>query len=282
MSNKSITIKEHYIPQFYLRNFSNDNKRVFQYQIHSNLQSKQVSIDSICYEKNLYEFRNNGGEIVHKNLIEDCFAIFESEISKVLKSIESKSSIEDNFLTPCFLTTREKGLLIFFLATLILRNPDVLNAAQETAKEFWGDNINDNISYNISLEYCLPIYKNIDPQERNILNSALKLFENMTFQIVNSSKDCFFTSDNPVIIFSKNGFKEVDEVFFPLSPRNLLYMRSYKLTKMELRNRMVYVDNKQMKSLNSLIISYCKRWLFSKRELTPHQIRRIEIIRKEQ
>lgn len=282
MPNKSTTVNEHYIPQFYLKNFSSDKKRLFQYQINSNAPSKLVSIESICYEKNLYEFRNNDGEIVNKNLIEDSFAIYENKISKVIKSIELKSRIEDNFHTPCFLSTEEKAFLIFFLATLILRKPEILNAAQEIAKESFGENITDNISYNLSLNYCLPIYRCINPKDKNILNSALKLFENMTFQILTTSKDCIFTSDNPVILFGENGFKKIKDVFFPLTPRNILHMRPYESTKMELRNRMIYIEGKQMKSINSLIILRCKRWLFSKNELTPHQIRRIEKIRKEQ
>ena len=121
MSKNKPTIDEHYIPQCYLKQFSPDGERIYQYDVITGKQSPApVPIKSICYEKHLYEFRDDNGDFVHRNLIEKAFGIYEGEFATVFRSIQSKSSYEANFNTRSFLTKNEKALLIFFISTMSL------------------------------------------------------------------------------------------------------------------------------------------------------------------
>ena len=76
MTKNKPTVKEHYIPQFYLKNFSFDKKNIYQFDI---LKGKQIEnpvlIRKICFEKNLYEFKNEKGEFENRNLIEKSFYV---------------------------------------------------------------------------------------------------------------------------------------------------------------------------------------------------------------
>ena len=68
---KEITVKQHYIPQFYFRNFSEDQKRIYQINLKEITSSKLVPIESICFKKNLYELRDDNDEYIHRNMIEN-------------------------------------------------------------------------------------------------------------------------------------------------------------------------------------------------------------------
>lgn len=278
----SDTIREHYIPQFYLRNFSTDNKRIYQYQLNSRSPSKLVSIESICCEKNLYEFRGENGEIIYKNLIEKSFAICESEISNVIKSIISKSQHIENFQTLCFLTTNEKAMLILFISMLILRTPTILNSIQDATLWLWKGRISANKAYNMALQALFPIYKELDPDDINLLATIMTWFEKMSFQIGITGCDCLLTCDRPIILRGGNEVFNSDDVIFTLTPRVLLYMKKLELTGAFYKNRLTYLSKEFVNAVNREIIANSNRWIFSKNLITSKQIEFIEKIRGEQ
>lgn len=281
MQQNKPTINEHYIPQCYLKQFSPDGENIYQYDVLSGEQKPSpVPTRSICYEKNLYEFKDSAGEIVYRNLIEKGLSIFEGEFANTFRSIQSKARHKENFNTSCFLTTKEKAMLIFFMATLTLRNPDVLNIAQETADEILkihldASEINKSMTRNIALQYCLPIYKELDVKERNILNAVMGLFEDMSFGIGVTDKECIFTSDNPVVVFGENSPVVFKLVILPLSPCLVLFMTPLKDIPRGCYNRLLALNSKFVQFVNLAVADRCKRWIYSKSLLTKKQIKLI-------
>lgn len=273
MAQNKPTTREHYIPQCYLNQFSPDEKHIFQYDAISYTQTlKPVPIKSICYEKDLYEFKDDSGKILHRNLIEDSFAIYEGEFANTFRSIQSKARHEANYHILSFLSPEEKAFLIFFLSTIIIRSPDVLQAAQETTTEFFGGQMTEASARNLILQTCLPIYKMFDVKEKNILNSVMESLDNMSFQIGVADKYVFWTSDRPVILHGKN-FANCNEVIMPIPPRLALYMKPYKNTKKGFYNRLVKLDKKDIEYINSSVVTHCKRWIYSNAPLTSSQIK---------
>ena len=270
------TVHEHYIPVFYLKQFSPDQEKIFEYDVlngRNGQLNNPVPIRSICREKNLYEFKDLSGNFAYRNLIEKRFQLYEGEFSKVFRSIRSKTHYEVNYDTRCFLNKYEKAMLIFFLSTVILRNPDILRVAQETAKEFFGDQLSGTEAKNLALLTCLPIYKDIDVQGRNILNSVMQWFENMSFQIGCAEKELLWTSDNPVILFGESCPVKPEQVFMPLSPKLVLFMKSMEKTNKECYNRLVSLENQDVEFINEHIVMHSKRWIYSKSLLTEKQIK---------
>lgn len=274
MAKNKSTKHEHYVPQFYLRQFSPDGNLIYQYDVISCAQTlKPVPIKSICYENDLYEFRDNSGEIIRKNLIEKSFSELERKFASVFRSIQSKAQYEANYQTRSFLSSEEKAFLIFFLSTIIIRSPDVLQAAQETTMEFFEDWITETSARNLALKTCLPIYKTLNAEERNPLNSAVRLISNKSFQIGATDKDVFWTSDSPVIIYGSNQPANIDKIIMPISPHLALYMKPYENTKNGFYNRLVKLDKKDVEYINSSVVTHCKRWIYSNAPLTSSQIK---------
>lgn len=265
------TRKEHYIPRFYLKSFSADDKSVYGYNVLSGEQ-KILGINKICYENDLYEFKENSGEYINQNLIENWFRFFEEEFSKVFKSIFSKAQYKANYNTNSFLSPKEKALLTFFMVTIIGRNPDTLKIAQETVIDLLGDSITDISAKNIALQKCLPIYQEFNPEDKNLIMKFMKIFEDMSFQIGFSDKELLWTSDSPVVLFGNNETLKLDEAILPISPQLILYMKPYEKTTKERYNHLLKLNSADKTFFNRDIVTHCKQWIYSKSPLTEKQI----------
>ncbi|MCR5020127.1 DUF4238 domain-containing protein [Ruminococcus sp.] len=277
MAQNKPTTDEHYIPQCYLKQFSSDGEHIYQYDALSGKQTPvPVPTKSVCYQKHLYEFRDSSGAFAYRNLIEKYFRTYEGEFATVFRSIQSKSSYEANYHTLSFLTTKEKARLVFFLSTMIVRDPDVLQAAQETALEFFGDQLTEISARNLALQTCLPIYKALDTEERNLLNPVMRFFDDMSFQIGVTDKDVLWTSDSPVVLFGNNQPVKLDEVVMPISPHIALYMKPYENTRKGCYNRLTELRPEDIKYVNRAVVMHCKRWIYSKAPLTDKQIKWIK------
>ena len=271
--NNEPTVKEHYIPRCYLKQFTINGEQIYQLDLSiGKAIPRPVSIKSICYEDNLYEFKDESGDFKYRNLIENKLSIYEREFAKTFYSIRMKATNGKNFGVLSFLTSKEKCFLIFFLATMIVRNPDTLQAVTETTVEYFDSNISDNRARNLAIIECLPLYKKLDYKEKNILNSVIKLFENMSFQICVTNKDVIYTSDKPVILLGE-GIEKIKSVYLPLSPRIFLKMLPYSQTKKECRNRLVALNDCDVKNINRMIVSHSKRWVYSKNSFTKKEIK---------
>lgn len=128
-----MTIKEHYVPQFYLRNFSSTNNMLWVYDRKKNKYFHSPTKD-ICYEKNLYEtpWENANpklGKFVLQNQLENEFAQQENEYNKILKkAINICSNPENKDALIC--SSSEKNILASFVINILLRNPWSLNTAK--------------------------------------------------------------------------------------------------------------------------------------------------------
>ncbi len=285
MAEEQFTSKEHFIPLCYLGQFSPDDKtadggknpfdkrHIYQYDVISGKQtSSWVPIKSICYSKNQYEFQNENGEIVFRNLIERVFNKFEGIFANTFRSVLAKTRCKENYRLSSFLSNQEKDFLLIFLVTQILRSPEILEAGIETAKEVYGSKMSDYEAKNMTLRICLPIYREIKPEEKTALNELLTWFEDMSFQIGVADKDVLFTSDHPTILTGEYGTKDVEAVFLTISPRVVLFMHTFEKTPKGQRNCMVSLEKDAVKIVNGEIAARCKRWIYSKAPLTNEQI----------
>lgn len=125
------TVKEHYVPQFYLRNFVDENGLLHIYDFKQDKFFKQSS-RNVCYESNLYETKWENahpklGEFVLPNHIEKLFCEYEGEFSKVLTTILHIccSSQNPNAL---ILQGNERNMFFRFIVNMIVRNPENMEA----------------------------------------------------------------------------------------------------------------------------------------------------------
>lgn len=73
------TKKQHYVPQVYLRGFSNDGNSIYSSYLGGNPEfNKSVPISSLCVENYLYEFRSKENDLVLTNHIEKILSKYEN------------------------------------------------------------------------------------------------------------------------------------------------------------------------------------------------------------
>ena len=276
MSKNKPTTDEHYIPQFYLRNFSPDGEHIYQYDVLSGKQTQvAVPIRSVCYEKDLYEFKDNSGEFVKRNLIERCLGIYEAEFANIFRSIQSKVNHFENYNTRCFLSKQEKEYIVLFLSTLIVRHPDIIQEYQDRAIKLSEGNINKNSARNMALEMCIPLYKRLTAKDANLLGKVMGDFYEMSFMVGITDTNIIITSDFPAVVI-KNNLK-VDAVILPLSSNLVLYKYPYDKTPRQNYNCLFTLTQNDIEYINKVVARCCRRWIYSKSPLTEKQIEIISI-----
>ena len=78
MAKSNPTSKEHFIPQVYLNGFASEDKRIYFYDLQTHHYSEQmVPVRTVCFQRDLYEYRNNKNETIYTNNIEKALSILE-------------------------------------------------------------------------------------------------------------------------------------------------------------------------------------------------------------
>ena len=125
------TVKEHYVSQFYLRNFADENGLLHIYDFKQNKLFTQ-SPKNVCYGNNLYETKWENanpklGEFVLQNHIEKLFCEYEGEFSKVLTKILQVCCPSQN-PNALILHENERNIFFQFVVNMIVRNPENMEA----------------------------------------------------------------------------------------------------------------------------------------------------------
>ncbi|MCR4677542.1 MAG: DUF4238 domain-containing protein [Lachnospiraceae bacterium] len=144
--------KQHYVPKFLLKNFSQNGKTIIALDRVSNSIIYR-SVDSICAENDLYEEKWENanpqlGKYVLDNKIENSFVNNEGKMSTLTKQIENDIMTgKGNVL----LSTDERETLFDFVTYLYLRNPakmkEIISDYDSTDKAPEVKKMRDNTDY---------------------------------------------------------------------------------------------------------------------------------------
>ena len=288
MGENHITKKQHYVPQVYLRGFSEDKKCLWSYKLDSTLQEKMVPIQSVCRENYLYEVRGKNGEIIFPNWIERVLAEAEKMFASYLQKLESKAFHKENFKTKCFLRSDEKSFWKVYTAIQMMRSPEVINVAHNTAKEFFGEVLNDSEAYTAAITQCLPFFTEVNEEHQNVLFTFLRPLTNMSIAIGVDENETIFTSDNPVYCYSLSRqiaeVEEYDKVILPLTSKLVLILFGNDEKKECDTNRLFPLGFEDLEDIKKSLAYTARSWIFSKRELSTYEkeiIRQVRIDKQE-
>lgn len=259
-----MTKKQHYVPRFYLQNFtSNDNKLwVFDREKGSYYQS---SPKDICFEKFLYEtpWENANpllGKYVLGNQIEKYFAEKEGEYSLLLKQIVNICRNPKN-KNALICKHEEKEMLASFVTNIFVRNPWSLkqlesNLPLEGLKENEEIQAIEQIIQIMGLGDIDSLVRAVDKKvwltEEFDGSRLTPRISKMSYVFLVSQKESFITSSFPTIY--KLCDTEVDglmpsNIYLSIHPQvSLLYNEDIPKTK---SNRLILVDEKVVCELNS-------------------------------
>jgi len=229
-----MTKRQHYLPQFYLRNFTNDQGKVWCYdrfkeRIYA-CNPRDIACENYLYETRWEDANPKLGEFVLPNQMEKKFAEKEGEYSKLLQKIISICSNPQN-KEALICSKEEKGVLASFISNMLLRNPWSM---KEVDLDCVTDGIMD-VEEIKTIDMMLQLMKlggtkslvkfaskmvwldeNFDG---SIQQESKKDLLSVKYSILKAEKEQFVTSSYPVL----GGIDEMSEeknkvIYFPLHP----------------------------------------------------------------
>jgi hypothetical protein len=287
--------RHHYVPKFYLKNFTFDKDRKFLYVYERKGEVKKVSITDVAVKKGFYTFVDESTKCKIDKL-EEFFADIENKTAPVLNKIISSENLNisdsDREILSLFISTLYIRTLRFFsIQKDILREmiKNILNVSAQDKENFSNsvkmvagtkieddeielaiklvlEGIDKNFRISINDEAVKPHFFKIDLETAWDL---AKIFLNIKkwHLLINNTDLPFITSDNPVVIQKPNfiyddrinrglGFATI---ILPISPKLCLLLRNKPFKK-----EIIDIDNvDHIKKINYSVMLLSYRFIFS-------------------
>lgn len=273
MSEKTdYTVKQHFVPQTYLSEFAFDGIHTHVYDKKGEIAfGKSIPINSICYQKDLYELTQDG-EYVSRNHFEKYFSKLEALFTIFRDQLIQKISTAKrfNYKVRNFLSENETAFWYFYISLQICRLPIVFNIALDEANKYF-KGYSDDFIKNISKIICLPGGETLSSSNEALFLATLNNTAKMNIAVLFDADGGFITADSPVYCHTKDGsFSGLDEMLFAISSNIVL---SFSLSdRQNIRNCLVPIKPDNQVQINKSIAYVSDRFIFSKIELDDNTI----------
>lgn len=294
--NMSRVKLEHYVPQSYLRNFSNKKEQVYVYDKgqkkhftsnikHVAAEGKYFHFDKFGEDNPIASFMNE------KQVIEKFFSKeIEGKFKNLLNQIKTRAKMTYEPSFKLAITKDEKADLSFFLAIQMLRTKDVRQTISDASDKLLNAMYDKGEVLTNKMTSFLDEIRNTD--EKTVQAGMLfdsELTESISTTIskhiwvfyINTTKDKFITSDNPIVrngnvadpYISNTGLSSKGvEIAFPISSDLLLvmYEREYH-SELDPCDEMFIILNDEglVIRYNLLQILHCHKQVYSLSDLKP-------------
>ncbi len=267
---------QHYIPKFYLRNFSYE------------FNGKQIGIfninNSIFFPRAKIKTQGSGNFFYgHDGVVEDNLAQIEGILSPLIREITSVLKVpkQDGYSHLELLT---------FVALMDLRNPVFLNYIKDSRKLIAQRLIEVDETTNI--DKLVPKVSH-DDAIKLALSSLPDIISNLSDLsyklLINKTETPFITSDFPIIKYNqflekkkwkygKTGYGNTGlQMFVPLSPSVIIVFYDSMIYKVGFKKRAVcdITRPKDVEQLNMLQVLNCYNTVFFNESITEHYIRQL-------
>lgn len=273
-------IKQHYVPQFIMRNFADENGLLCIIDKQSSpIRAITSKATAILFEKDMYETKNLDGSYFDRNVIENKFAQIEGHIANVLQEVDSNLSNRQT------LSLDEEVAFALFIALQLVRLPMVREIINNSPKgQFTSDvdkEIYDKATYRMMLlsresgfEYLKEngLVLSEDAKEQLKGQSLLEytssfiLSKCVIYVLTAPNDDPYVLSDMPVLIDSFSDAKYV----FPVAPRiAICCCLSEEASKSEFGG-FVQAQSEWIEKINKQLCSKANRWIICKSSYSSH------------
>lgn len=267
---------QHYIPKFYLRNFSYkmNKKQVGIYNLRTRFFFQTASLRDQGSKDFFY------GE---DGVVEDNLSAIETKLAFLINNIISSGELPRH-------GSEEHSVLLVFIALTHLRNPAIFKYLEESRLK-----MKDHVR-SMTLDKDVDEYFPIDTKERNVslafspLNSIIKVMTDLKYKLLrNNTSTPFLSSDFPVIKynqflekkrwpFGKTGYGTIGvQIFIPLNPKLMLVFYDSAVYKVGSNKKNIFeiTDIKDIDSLNELQILNCLETIYFNEEINEHYINQL-------
>lgn len=273
-------IKQHYVPQFIMRNFADENGLLCIIDKQSSpIRAITSKATAILFEKDMYETKNLDGSYFDRNVIENKFAQIEGHIANILQEVDSNLSNRQT------LSLDEEVAFALFIALQLVRLPMVREIINNSPKgQFTSDvdkEIYDKATYRMMLlsresgfEYLKEngLVLSEDAKEQLKGQSLLEytasfiLSKCVIYVLTAPNDDPYVLSDMPVLIDSFSDAKYV----FPVAPRiAICCCLSEEASKSEFGG-FVQAQSEWIEKINKQLCSKANRWIICKSSYSSH------------
>lgn len=263
-------VREHYVPQFYLKKFTDDNGLLHIYNFDQKKFYTQIP-QNICYESNLYETEWEDanpklGKYVLPNDIENTFCEYEGEFAKLLQTICHVCTSDQN-ANALILHGKEKEILRRFVINLMFRNPinmDSLALSELSDEEKNSDGMSlvrsilDGMGFGGAESFYLAVIKKAMltyEMEDSLPQVYVEKLSKISFSFLYATNSVFITSDIPVCFGYDCTIPDEDKtcLYLALSPKVAVLFGNYNVPRRD-ENRMIKIRSEYVDFFNSQII----------------------------
>lgn len=270
---------QHYLPKFYLRNFSNKKnlKQIGLYNLNNKVYCKTAKLKTQGSKNFFYG---------HDGVIEDALADIEGKLSKVIKQVLNNNLPQKE-------TTDYFHLLNFVILTY-LRNPIAIESVKisnrrmreeflrKMPKEMPKEKIDEAFP---SIEHSSAISIALS-QLKNVMSMATDLEYKL---LINKTNTPFIASDSPVVRYNqhleeqkhyrgKAGFGSLGlQIFIPLNPDVTIMFYDSKIYRVGDKKKK-YLEIKDVESINQLNLLQvlnCTDTLFFNENVSEYYVRKL-------
>jgi len=275
--------KQHYVPQFYLRNFSSDGVTI---QVYDKFTGKvfRANIKDVGSEKYFYDIPNLEDELGVEQFIEKYFHSTEQSTSKTIANI--LDGLNNNSFIK--LHPKNRAALAEFLALQFLRTKRFRNILSEFNEKLneelfrtYLETINPELQ---TVDFELKTKEEVKPQlhaltflDPDLIESLAKtLYRHIWIILKNVTTKKLYTSDNPVVkkghvkhpVLNMSGIASRGiEIAFPISPTYILLLidsdafgalksKDGKVSEMKDDENVTYYNSLQVRDSYRHIFSY--------------------------
>lgn len=227
MQNKQVTRKQHFLPEMYLKNFTDENGKLWRRNLkYGNYE--QITPAQTCYREFLYETRwknppNMEKQFALVNYLENHFRARENIYSPCIASVCQKICF-DNSGVPN-ITEDERKILAEFITNIFLRHPNMMRfmeldkVSQEEMKSYHANDL--NALFGSEAETVMLFTKKCEWLDSRFSGGysqiVQKEFENMYLTFLVSKGTEFISCDWPIIYSLING--KIICFVLPLTPK---------------------------------------------------------------
>lgn len=249
---------QHFVPQFYLRGFSRDQKSISVYNIRSKQVIRNAPIRTQCSRDYYYS---------DLPIVDKMLTGIENDVSTIIRSISSFQRVRPI----------EAQIFLLYIATQLRRTDAAINETLKVDDAIRNEMARDPSFARMGAEEILGV--NLSPSMHAIASFMMMPFlMDLSHITINNNTDVeFVTSDNPVVIFNKAGSQgrignefglgnSGVALYLPLSPRvgYLLYDSNYYMVRqsppgrIDLKNRSDAIRLNEIHMRNSMWNIYAR------------------------
>ena len=264
---------QHYVPQFYLNNFTDSKGLLHIYDYKHNNYFTQIP-RNVCYKKNLYETKwqdtnSKVDKYVLPNDIEDIFCAYEGQFADLLKTIQKICIPQQN---PCalILQTEEKKNLFKFVINLLVRNPVNMSAIgiDELTDDIKNNDdiliykeVMDKLGFGGGDSIVLASQKKVmltDEFRGGYTDEFFDMIKNINYTFYYAKSGEYITSNVPVCHGEDQAISGDNKlcIYLALTPKLSVLFGNYKESKNN-KNRMIAIESAIVDEFNWQLVKAC-------------------------